>query len=312
MSQPSFKTMIKDGTVKRADAMKVRLEDLHEEPGFNLREEGEDLEASIDALAQHLIGGGQIPALEVRPRAEGGVYIVDGHRRGRAIPRALAAGAQLADKDGQVWVSVVPFTGNDADRVARIMTSAEGRALSPLETAKGYKRLAAFGWESERIAKTVGKTRQHVDQLLILANAPSQVHKMVGDGAVSAAVAVNVVREHGDQSGAVLDKELHKAKANGKKKVTAGTMKPKALPRGVVDGLVDAVDAFAGQIDNITRAGLETYANKDEHVQINLPVWLVLELVAQNQAILDTKAANTQQLREQQANDNQGVIEGAA
>ena len=37
----SFKQMIKDGDLKRADAMKARLEDLYEEPGFNLRAEGE-------------------------------------------------------------------------------------------------------------------------------------------------------------------------------------------------------------------------------------------------------------------------------
>lgn len=42
MAAKSFKQMIKDGDLKRADAMKARLEDLHEEPGFNLRAEGED------------------------------------------------------------------------------------------------------------------------------------------------------------------------------------------------------------------------------------------------------------------------------
>lgn len=34
MAAKSFKQMIKDGDLKRADAMKARLEDLHEEPGF--------------------------------------------------------------------------------------------------------------------------------------------------------------------------------------------------------------------------------------------------------------------------------------
>ena len=50
----SFKDGIKSGDIKRADAMKVRIEDIHEEPGFNLRREGEDLEASIGALADWL------------------------------------------------------------------------------------------------------------------------------------------------------------------------------------------------------------------------------------------------------------------
>lgn len=54
MAAKSFKQMIKDGDLKRADAMKARLEDLHEEPGFNLRAEGEDLEQSIADLADYL------------------------------------------------------------------------------------------------------------------------------------------------------------------------------------------------------------------------------------------------------------------
>lgn len=67
MAAKSFKQMIKDGDLKRADAMKARLEDLHEEPGFNLRAEGEDLEQSIADLADYLHQGGIVPALEVRP-----------------------------------------------------------------------------------------------------------------------------------------------------------------------------------------------------------------------------------------------------
>lgn len=57
----SFKQMIKDGDVRRADAMRVRLEDLNEEPGFNLRIEGDALEASIELLAEFIANGGQIP-----------------------------------------------------------------------------------------------------------------------------------------------------------------------------------------------------------------------------------------------------------
>jgi ParB family transcriptional regulator, chromosome partitioning protein len=164
----SFKQMIRDGEIKRADAMKVMLSDIHEEPGFNLRREGEDLQESIDALCEFILDGGQLPPLEVRPRAEGGVFLVDGHRRSRALRQAVDMGYPAADEDGNLWVSVVAFTGNDADRVARVITSQEGRKLEPLELADGYKRLASFGWDAERIAKKVGKTRQHVDQMLVL------------------------------------------------------------------------------------------------------------------------------------------------
>lgn len=316
MKQPSFKTLINDGTVKRADAMKVRLDDLHVEPGFNLRIENDEFLASIDALAQHIIGGGQFPALEVRPRQEGGVFIVDGHRRRRAIIKAVEAGAELADKDGTIWVSVVAFTGNDADRVARIMTSAEGRALSPLETAQGYKRLAAFGWEPERIARTVGKTRQHVDQLLILANAPSAVHDMVAAGSVSAAVAVTTVRDHGDNAGQVLGVELDKAKVQGKNKVTPGTMKPKALPRAVVDGVLDSVDLLMDNMPmearrRIAELEVESGIFPDDEM-VSIPVWLIADLMTTHGRLGEARNDHAQRLREQKANENQGEIEGAA
>ena len=129
MTAKSFKQMIADKEIKRADAMKAQLEDLHEEPGFNLRAEGEDLEASIAALAEFIFAGGKIPALEVRPRAEGGLWIVDGHRRTRALNKLDAEGRlpRTPKKEDpsilEYWVSVDAFTGNDADRLARVITS---------------------------------------------------------------------------------------------------------------------------------------------------------------------------------------------
>jgi ParB/RepB/Spo0J family partition protein len=248
MEARSFKQMIQAGEIKRADAMKVRLDDIHEEVGFNLRIEGEDLERSIDALADHIMAGGVYPALEVRPNPMGGVLVVDGHRRRRALLKARDAGAPIE------WVEVRAFTGNDADRVARVITSAEGRNLSPLEVAMGYKRLAAFGLTAEEIAAKVGKTRQHVDQLLILANSNTDVQKLVAAGGVSAAVAVKVARKEGENAGKVLGEELAKAKAAGKGKVTAGTMAPKPLPPKVTMGLVDEVEAFTKEISTEQRA----------------------------------------------------------
>lgn len=257
----TFKQMIKDGTIKRADAMKVRYQDLHEEPGFNLRIEGEDLEASIDALADHIVGGGQYPALETRPRAEGGVWIVDGHRRKRAIGRAIERGAPLADEDGEVWVNIVSFKGNDADRVARVITSAEGRMLSPLETAMGYKRLQSFGWDNTRIAQAVGRTSNHVHQLLILANANSDVHELVAAGKVSATLAIDAVRKHGEKAGAFLSGQVTKATDGGKKKATAGTVNGKPLPKKIVATLVDSVDAFMEAQPGALRLELAQFEN---------------------------------------------------
>lgn len=249
MTAKSFKQMIADKDIKRADAMKVRIEDIHEEPGFNLRREGEDLEASIDSLADYIAQGGIVPALEVRPRDGGGVFVVDGHRRRRAYLRAEQKGAAIRDANGELWISVVGFTGNDADRVARIITSAEGRALSLLEVADGYKRLSAFGWTPQQIADKVGKTRQHVDQALILANANSDVQSLVAEGNVSATSAIDAVRKHGDGAGKVLGGAVSAAKAAGKVKATSGAIQGKPLPRKLVTDVEEALDRFVKTTD---------------------------------------------------------------
>lgn len=273
----TFKQKILSGEIKRADAMKVRLEDIHEEPGFNLRIEGEDLEASINALTDYIMDGGQLPPLEVRVREAGGVWVVDGHRRTRAYRRAVERGAPIE------WVNIIAFNGNDVDRVTRIMTSAEGRSLSPLETANGYKRLASFGLSPEDIGKRVGKTRPHVEALLLLANANRDVHNLVTSGVVAATTAIDMVRKHGDEAGAIIVD-----KANGRAKVSASDVKGKALPRKVVDDVVGRVEAFAQGIPKHARALIYggTPAGDDT---VELPVSMVRALVEAQTAIADAR-----------------------
>ncbi|MEJ5862054.1 ParB/RepB/Spo0J family partition protein [Pseudomonas farsensis] len=270
----SFKQMIKDGDVRRADAMRVKLEDLYEEPGFNLRIEGDALEASIELLAEFIANGGQIPPLEVRPRPAGGVWIVDGHRRRRAMLKLDKAGRlpRTPNRENpeilEAWVPVVAFEGSDADRVARIISSQENEKLSPLELAEGYKRLRAFGWMPEQIAKKVGKTRQHVEQVLTVGDANTDVQNLVAAGHVSATTAAQVVREHGDGAGKVLGAELEKAQASGKKKVTAGTMKGPTIPKPRLEAVHTAsrnLIASLGAVDEDSRS-------------LTLPTALVLEL----------------------------------
>lgn len=295
----TFKQMIRDGEVKRADAMKVHIDDIHEEPGFNLRREGEDLNASIDALAEFIFSGGVIPALEVRPREEGGVFVVDGHRRRRAILKAIERGAPIE------WVAVVAFTGNDVDRVARIMTSAEGRALSPLEVAAGYKRLAAFGLSPEDIAQRVHKTRQHVDQLLILANANADVQQMVADGVVSATLAIDVVRKHGDKAG-----EFLRAKTGGGgRKITAGEIKPKALPRVVVDEVSERIERFTSELPQDVKLLLCGNPQAVRHDKtVTIPALLLREIIDAHASIVDARAEQDRRARAKVAKAAQGEL----
>jgi ParB-like chromosome segregation protein Spo0J len=247
----SFKQMIKSGVIKRLDSgMFVRREDIHIEPGFNLRNPRDPENAPyLEALVGHMARGGKVPALEVRPRDDGGVWLVDGEFR-------LTAYGILADKGQPVeWIAVVPFEGNDIERTTRIMTSNESRKLTPLQIAEGYRRLRdTFNLTPDDIARRVIKTRQHVDQMLILANAPHQVQQMVQRGDVSASVAIDVTRQHGEKAKHILADA--KAKAGGQK-VTPKSVKPWTPPVKVVVPALNAVSSLLDSIDNEDRARIE-------------------------------------------------------
>ncbi|VVE47466.1 hypothetical protein PCO31111_04517 [Pandoraea communis] len=273
---PSFKQKINDKEIRRADAMKIRYEDIHVEPGFNLRAsldllEGDALEAAKEddeSLFRHIMAGGQYPALEVRPRAEGGVWLVDGHRRHAAIGRADAAGAPLRDKLGELMVRIDAFEGNDADRTLRILSSNKNRQLHPLEKAFGYQRLSRFGWDNARIAESDRVSPQWVGKMLVLAGANSDVHRLVFAGKASASVAADAVRQHGEAAGAFLSGELEKASAGGKKKVTAGSIKGKSYPRKVVSAYVERVGSFVSTLPEDQRVAI-TKSETDFQVSVS-------------------------------------------
>ncbi|ATW62277.1 ParB-like partition protein [Pseudomonas phage Psp6] len=252
----SFRQMTDEGTIKRADAYKVRLEDLHIEPGFNLRdpleldENGMTFEESIHHLAKLILKGLTVPPLEVRPRDEGGVYIVEGERRTRAwrlldergeLPRVLDK------KTGkkEFWVQVSNFEGNDADRTLRIMTSNQRRELRPIEIGRGYLRLKKFGWPIDQIAEAVGKGVPHVKDMIELACANVDVQQMVRENVVKPTTAIKTVREHGEKAGAVLAKAA--AENGGKVKPRhLATPKPKAVPVALFERLELAAKDLVG------------------------------------------------------------------
>ena len=221
----SARELLAQGHAKRADLLKVLASHIHIEPGFNVPETKEEFEARVEAIVLHLTEGGNLPAVEVRPRDNGGVFLVDGHARFEAYKRAHKRKVPVADpKDGQLYLLTVPFTGNDADRMVRTITSAEGRTLAPLQLADRYKKLTAFGWTAEQIAAKVGKTGEHVRNIMKLATADSSVQKLVAEKKVSASEAIKAVKKHGDGAGSVLTTAVKTATKAGKKKATAKTL----------------------------------------------------------------------------------------
>ena len=218
----SFKLMSRSGVIKRADTgMFISLNDIHVKEGFNKRDDDERTRLADDALFEYLMNGGTVPPLEVTARDEGGVWVVEGHRRRRCYERCKAAGKPV-DR-----IHIVPFVGNDVERLARVMTSNNQLPLTPLEQAQVIKELATtFNLTTQEIAKLVHKSVPTVEKLLTLATANHDVQQIVKNGEVSVGVAVERVREHGENAGKVLEQDRAVAAAAGKKKITKKVIAP--------------------------------------------------------------------------------------
>lgn len=294
--KPSWRALIDKKIIKRTDnGMAILPSAIRMLPDFNLRDtQAEGYQEDMDALYQHMARGGKVPALEVVLSADGeGVDVVEGHRRTITYLRLIEAGHPIP------WVRIEPFDGNEIERVARIMTSQEGRKLLPLEVAAGYRRLAAFGLTTEDIARRVCKTRQHVDQMLILDAAPVAIQSMVKAGSISASLAVSTIRQEGE-AGATKKLGAAQAEVQGKK-ITPKALKPWTPPTKYTAPLAQHARKLLDTIqpDILKRAGsISTFDQPDEVVAVNLSMRDLFLLVQTIETIEEAREAAATKARQ--------------
>ena len=217
--------------VSKVTSFAVDPRALEVEEGFNARPLNAD---HVAEMSLALRNGATFPALDVRVDA-GRILIVDGHHRHAAALDAIAKGFDIKSLD------VRHFRGNDADRVAHMISSAGGLALTPLQLGVQYRKLIGFGWTETQIANRGGKSVQHVKDMILLGEANSDVHQLVNAGKISGTAALKAVKQHGSKAGAVIQEGLQQL-PEGKKKITpkalARTRAPKVTDSLIVDWLV--------------------------------------------------------------------------
>lgn len=282
-TKPSWRKLLDLGVVKRTDAgLWARPGTIRILPGFNLRDvEAPGYRDDIESLKDHKRRGGKVPPLEVSLSADGqGVDVIDGHRRTTADQELIDEGLKIE------WIRIEPFEGNDLERQARILTSQDNRKLLPLELAEGYRRLKAFGLNNEEIAKLVGKTRQHIEQMLLLSAAPHSVQVMVRSGETAATTAIQAVREHGDRASEVLMAAKEIAVVAGQAKVRPASLYPWTPPARAVRPMISAIDAVVDAIPAHVRNAFADPATKPaDDETVNLPAAVVYQLLEQQAAI---------------------------
>lgn len=197
-------------SVSKVTAFAVDPRLLEVEEGFNARPLNAEHVAEMSLAWRN---GAVFPPLEVRVE-DGHIILVDGHHRHAAALDAIFKGYDIKSVD------VRQFRGNDADRVAHMITSAGGLPLTPLQLGLQYRKLIGFGWTEKQVSARVGKSLEHVRNMVLLGEANSDVHQAVNAGEISGTTAVALVKEHGTKAGKVIRDSLQQAQGSGKTKVT--------------------------------------------------------------------------------------------
>jgi ParB family transcriptional regulator, chromosome partitioning protein len=187
---------LKDMASSTADIFNIPVELIGVDPDFNVRFDTEALHDHIEALRDSIIGSGFLRSRPLTIRMsddQTGVIVVDGHCRLAATKLAIAAGAEV-----KTLPCVAEGRGvRDADRDMMLLTANNGLPLSQLEQAEVVKRLLSYGWSEAEIGKRMGRSRQHVMNLLALSEVPESVRACVVTGQVSGTAAVALVRREG-------------------------------------------------------------------------------------------------------------------
>lgn len=268
----SLKAAAEDKTnpnVSKVTSFAVDPRILEVREGFNARPLNQE---HVEQMAVSYANGATFPPLDVEVE-DGHIYPVDGHHRRAAALLAISRGAPIRS------VECRQFRGNDADKVAHLITSASGLPLTPLQLGVQYRKLIGFGWTEKQVADRVGKSGQHVKDMIVLAEANSDVHQAVNAGEVSGTTAATLVKRHGSKAGKVIREVVEKAKASGKTKATpkmfaeAGESLPELkvmiewhpvpgakLPDAELTVLIDiAGEPFQGHLDGETWRDINGY-----------------------------------------------------
>lgn len=206
----------KDAGLTTRKTYNVPLEKIYAEDGYNVRELNQ---AHVIEFRDAFIAGEYIPPLAVEV-TEQGVKVIDGHHRYHGALAAVEMGYEI------VRLECKDFTGSEADKIAFMVTSSQGLALTPLERGAAYYRLQNQGWSASEIASKVKRSESDILQHLQLHECTPYIKKLVRDGSMNYAIAIGISREHGVYADREASRLMKKAEAAGKKKVTKSIAKP--------------------------------------------------------------------------------------
>ncbi len=230
---------LKEIGAKRAATFDMDVSEIAILPEFNPRITGTpDYEQHIDGLVASIAENGYMankPLLvlpaeeEVDGERTTVFYLIAGHSRFEALTRFNAKADDLER------ITTVPVVTTDRPLADLLVSTVHDnnvtKPLSPVELGIVVRRLLGYNMTKPDVARHLNITGRYVDDLLVLDGAPAKVKDAVRAGKLSATLAVQTVRQHGEAAPAVVEQATKAAAAAGKSKVTPKQMAAKAEPK---------------------------------------------------------------------------------
>lgn len=244
----SLKAFVRENkeTGTRGDGYSLDPRTLVEREGFNVRDYNDpEVIAHIEEFAEAFANGHYVPPITVKV-VDGKPEVRDGHCRTRGALLAIERGHDIKR------VRVDEFKGDEFAETALLLTSNDGLALKTLERVAVLKRMINQGHTEAEVADAIGKTTEHVRQMLMMDQMPIELKRMVNANQISATYALELFKEHGTKAVEVAQEALEKAKGNGRQKVTrkAVTGRRRLSPK-VLNSLRDQMGKMADRFDAI-------------------------------------------------------------
>ena len=233
-----------------------------------------DRNEGIDALYQSILAEGLKTPIQIY--SDGTVH--DGNRRLFVINKMREEGHTVngvATRNGSVLALIVSRPENGVEATIARLNTNEARQFGPLAQTKSFAFLRGEGLSNSEISKRTPFTAMHIGNMLTLADAGEAIHHVIRGGQISATLAVETLRKHGEN---VVLKAVDLALRSGKDRATGrhvdeivDTMLKveKISVPSVVEDDVDVVPFEVDISENVPTSSSESLKGSDEVVSTN-------------------------------------------
>lgn len=155
---------------------------------------------------------------------ENRIHVHDGQHRYFAALAAIESGQWSRPEVAFDRVPLIIRDARTVDRKTLIITGItanDGERLTPLELAERIAELQREGMKQAEICAALNITGQTVRDCMVLLDAPTGLHKLIREKAITSTLAIKMIRDVGaDKALDVIEKALTVATKDGRTKVT--------------------------------------------------------------------------------------------